>query len=40
MLETKILTCFRANTSQKTKGAKPITKQFEYLFIRDYEAKT
>ena len=33
-LETKILTCLRANTSQKTEGEKLITKQFKYLFLR------
>ena len=33
-LETKILTCLRANTSQKIEGEKLITKQFKYFFLR------
>ena len=33
-LETKILTCLRANTLQKIEGEKLITKQFKYLFLR------
>ena len=32
-LETKILTCLRANTLQKIEGEKLI-KQFKYLFLR------
>ena len=34
------LNLLRANTSQKTEGAKPRAKQPKYLSLKDQEAKT